>query len=273
VNWRHRSTSGRGDLPASTFDGSDETPSPYSDPDRNWVDQFVIISGSLLVPSRPSNRLYQRRLGLIAGLLFLADGVLAYVFGAQWLALGLILVGVAVNVVVRFRQIPLLAIWVVMGVVSVFVIPLGLDAGHSSASQPSSCQWLSTSEVRTVLGSVAKASEAPNSTHCSWSSSRAPSATTQLVNLLITYPTVVPVPNAWDKEVTTVGLRAWTSSTCDLSTCTESLFVVLSRGFLDISVSSHGIDPPAWQQHRTEQEARDLVKLGSLVAARASPPD
>jgi len=276
MSWRSRS--GRrndGDVPASTFDGSDATPSPYTDPDRNWVDLFTIISGSLLDPSRLSNRLYQRRLGLVAGLFFLADGVLAYLLGAPWFALCLILIGVATTVAVRFTQLPLLAFWAVLAVVTMVVIPLSLNASRSAATQPPSCQWLSSSEVMSVLGPGAVVSASPTSTHCTWSSSRHPSARHQAatqLSLMITYPTVVPAPGAGDTAVSTVGLRAWTNSSCDASNCTKSLSVVLSQSFLNMRMSSRVTDQFAWQL-RTAQDTRRLVRLGNLVAARVSPPD
>jgi hypothetical protein len=276
MRWRHGSGRRNGsDLPASTFDGSDATPSPYTDPDRNWVDLFTVISGSLLDPSRISNRLYQRRLGLVAGLFFLADGVLAYLLGAQWFALCLILIGVATTVAVRFMQLPLLAFWAVLAVVMMVVIPLSLNASRSAATQPPSCQWLSSSEAMSVLGPGTVASASPTSTHCTWSSSRHPSAQHQAatqLSLMITYPTVVPAPGAGDTVVSTVGLRAWTSSGCDSSICTKTLSVVLSSSFLSMSLTSRGADRSAWQRS-TAQNTRRLVRLGILVAARVSPPD
>src|ERR1700678_3994925 len=119
VSWRNRSTQrSDSDLPASTFEGSEATPSPLTDPDRNWVDLFTTISGSLLDPSRLSNRLYQRRLGLTAALLFLVYGAVSFGLGARWLALGLILVGIAVYAIVRFRRIPGLVLLAVLAIVT-----------------------------------------------------------------------------------------------------------------------------------------------------------
>jgi hypothetical protein len=276
VSWRNRSTQrGDSDLPASTFEGSEATPSPLTDPGRNWVDLFTIVSGSLIDPSRLSNRLYQRRLVLAAALLFVACGVVSFGLGARWLALGLILVGIAVYVTMRFRRIPALALLAVLAVVTLFVIPLDLGHGSSAATQPATCQWLSNSEVTTALGPGAVTGKSPTSTHCTWNSSPHPSvkrhAATQL-SLVITYPTVMPSPAAADQEVSTVGLRAWTRSTCDLSTCAETLFVVLSRGFVTISLSSAGTNPSTWQPKAT-RDARHLIELGTLVAPRVSPPD
>jgi hypothetical protein len=276
VSWQNRSTQrSGGDLPASTFEGSEATPSPLTDPDRNWVDLFTTISGSLLDPSRLSNRLYQRRLGLTAGLLFLVYGVVSFGFGARWLALGLILVGIAVCLTVRFSRIPVLALFAVLAIVTLVVIPLDLSLGSSAATQPPTCRWLSNSEVAVALGPGAVTSGSPTSTHCTWSSSPHPStkrrSTTQL-SLVITYPTVVPSPTAADQEVSTVGLRAWTSSACDLSTCSEALFVVLSRGFVTISLSSAGANQSTWQP-MAAKDARHLLTLGTLVAPRVSPPD
>lgn len=276
VSWRKRSTQrSDSDLPASTFEGSEATPSPLTDPDRNWVDLFTTISGSLLDPSRLSNRLYQRRLGLTAALLFLVYGAVSFGLGARWLALGLILVGIAVYAIVRFRRIPGLVLLAVLAIVTLFVIPLDLNLGSSAATQPPTCPWLSNSEVTTALGPGAVTSGSPTSAHCTWSSSPHPPAkgrsTTEL-SLVITYPTVMPSPTAADQEVSTVGLRAWTSSACDLSTCSEALFVVLSRGFVSISLSSAETNQATWQPTAT-QDARHLIRLGTLVAPRVSPPD
>ena len=245
-----------------------------TDPGRNWVDLFTIVSGSLIDPSRLSNRRYQRRLVLISTLLFLACGVVSFGLGARWLALGLILVGIAVYVIMRFRRIPAVVLLAVLAVVTLFVIPLGLDHGSSAATQPPTCQWLSNSEVTVALGPGAVTGKSPTSTHCSWNSSPHPSAkrhaATQL-SLVITYPTVMPSPAAGDQEVSTVGLRAWTRSACDLSTCSEALFVVLSRGFVTISLSSAGASPSRWPPVAT-WDARNLIALGTLVAPRISPP-
>jgi len=275
VGWRRRSTRRRdADIPASTFDGSDATPSPYTDPDRNWVDLFTIISGSLLDPSRLSNRLYQRRIGLVAGLLFLVDGALAYSFGASWLALGLVLIGVTVYAVVRFIRVPMIALWTVLSLVILVVLPLGLGNGHSAASGPLTCQWLSTSEVSTTLGSGATEGASPTTTHCMWTSRSQPSGRhlppTEL-SVVITYPTVDPSPAPSDREISTVGERAWSGSHCGSSTCTETLFVVLSNGFLSIARTSQGVDPSEWWGG-TARVSQQLIHLGALVAARASPP-
>jgi hypothetical protein len=276
VSWRNRSTQGSGsDLPASTFEGSEATPSPLTDPRRNWVDLFTIVSGSLIDPSRLANRRYQRRLVLISTLLFLACGVVSFGLGARWLALGLILVGIAVYVIMRFRRIPAVALLAVLAVVTLFFIPLGLDHGSSAATQPPTCQWLSNSEVTAALGPGAVTNKSPTSTHCSWNTSPHPSAKRHAathLSLVITYPTVMPSPAAGDQEVSTVGLRAWTRSACDLSTCSEALFVVLSRGFVTISLSSAGMSPSTWQPVAT-RHARHLIALGTLVAPRISPPD
>ena len=160
-------------------------------------------------------------------------GAVSFGLGARWLALGLILVGIAVYAIVRFRRIPGLVLLAVLAIVTLFVIPLDLNLGSSAATQPPTCPWLSNSEVTTALGPGAVTSGSPTSAHCTWSSSPHPPAkgrsTTEL-SLVITYPTVMPSPTAVDQEVSTVGLRAWTSSACDLSTCSEALFVVLSRG-------------------------------------------
>jgi len=39
-------------------------PSPYADPERNSVERLIIVSRTVLDPSRLSDRRYQRRIGL-----------------------------------------------------------------------------------------------------------------------------------------------------------------------------------------------------------------
>ena len=245
----------------------------YCDPDRNWVDLFTVVARTAIDPSRLSNRLYQRRMGLTASLLFLVYGVVSFGLGARWLALGLILIGVAVYVAVRFRRIPGLALSAVLVIVTPFVIASDLDVGSSAATQPPTCRWLSNSEVAAALGPGAATSESPTSTHCTWNSSSHPAAkrrsTTQL-SLVITYPTVMPTPGAGGQEVSTVGLRACTSSGCGLSTCSEALFVVLSRGFVTMTLSSSGTNPSTWPP-MARQGTRHLTQLGTLVAPRVEP--
>jgi preprotein translocase subunit SecF len=75
-------------------------------------------------------------MGVTASLLFLVYGVVSFGLGARWLALGLILIGIAVYVTVRFRRIPGLALSAVLAIVTLFVIPLDLGLGSSAAMQP-----------------------------------------------------------------------------------------------------------------------------------------
>jgi hypothetical protein len=271
VGWRQRKND---DLPSSTFDGSEATPSPYTDPSTNWVDLFTIVAGSLVDPSRLSNRLYQRRIGLVAGLFFLADAVGAYFLGLRWFALCLFLMGVGAIIAARWlTRIPLPAFFAVLAVLLLVVLPLSLYPNRSAATERLSCPWLSSSEVTGVLGPGALAGGAPNSAHCSWTVPPKPhvkqQATKQL-SLSISYPMQSPTPVTGDTPISTVGLQAWTNSACDSSTCTETLSVVLSNSFLIITQTSIGTDQPVWQRSLAE-ETRHLIRLGSLVAARASP--
>ena len=273
--WIRRSAGGSGDLPPSTFDGSEATPNPYTDPDRNWVDQFIVISTTLLDPSRLANRLYQRRLGLVAALLFAVDAVVAYAFGAPWFALGCVLIGLAVYLAVRFLRIPLIALCAALALVFLFVLPLDGVVGRSAATQPVACTWMSTGEATAVLGHAAAADAPQSASHCSWSTPdhrTAPATRTERLSLVITDPAVAPSPAAADTVVPTVGLRAWTTSACTASACTEQLSVVLSSTFLTIGVTSSGFGQAHWEQ-RQPQLARRMTHLGSVVAPRISPPD
>jgi hypothetical protein len=102
--WRRRGDGGGGDLPPGTFDGSESIPSPYADPERNSVERLIIVSRTVLDPSRLSNRRYQRRIGLVAALHFVVDAAFIGRLGAPWFARGLVLIGAAVYVAVRFRR-------------------------------------------------------------------------------------------------------------------------------------------------------------------------
>ena len=276
MTWWGRRNEGDGDdLPASTFDGSEATPSPYTDPDRQLGRSDDRHLHDAADPSRLGNRRYQRRLGLAAVLLFAVDAVVAYALGAPWFGLGCLLIGVAVYCAVRFLRIPLIALWAAIVLVFLFVLPLDGVVGPSATAQAPACPWMDASEAAAVLGHAANADAPQGLSHCSWSTPArraAPGPRRDRLSLVVTDPTVAPSPTAADTIVPTVGLRAWTTSACTSSTCTEQLSVVLTSTFLTIGVTSSGVDPAQWEQRRPEL-ARRITHLGSVVAPRISPPD
>ena len=272
--WGRRDGGGGGDLPADTFDGSEATPSPSTDPDRNWVDQFIVISTTLLDPSRLANRRYQCRVGLVAGLLFAVDAVVAFALGAPWFALGCLLIGAAVFLAIRFLRIPLVALWAAIALVFLFVLPLDGDVGGSAATQAATCPWMSTGEAVATVGRDISADPVVDTAHCSWSTVHHASVPARRVDRLaldITDPLVAPSPTASDTLVPTVGLRAWTAAACTSTSCTEQLSVVLSSTYLTIDVTSTGVDQAQWLRQQPRL-VRRMTHLGSVLAPRVSPP-
>jgi hypothetical protein len=131
------------------------------------------------------------------------------------------------------------------------------------------------SEAASVLGHAATAGALQSLSHCSWSTPirRAASGPRgDRLSLAVTDPAVAPAPTTADTIVSTVGLRAWTTSGCTSSTCTEQLAVVLSSSFLTIGVTTSGVDQAQWERQQPQRNRR-LTHLGSVVAPRISPPD
>jgi hypothetical protein len=60
------------------------------------------------------------------------------------------------------------------------------------------------------------------------------------------------------------------SSSCDVSTCTEALSAILSKGFMTIKLTSHGTTQSLWQE-TDRRRAQRLIALANVLAARVSP--
>jgi hypothetical protein len=255
--------------------------SPYNTPDTNWTDILTPVGGAWFYPDRLWNLRPFRSLFASAGILLLIlSAIEAIQFGLTWTASGLGILGATIIVSACLRRFPLWSIFAVACVVVGFFLPKGADSAARSAAASAvtpTCRLLPSSEVSNMLGPSPNVNGRPiEGPRCSWrSSARATASSEQLgtaLSITLDTPQAIPIPPAGARMITTLGLLAWTTTTCVGPSCEESLLVVLSGSDFTLDVSSQRDTSPT----RPNQDSARLAllqKLGTEAVARINAAD